>query len=111
MADVEAWGELSDLYLAQGDYKHAAFCMEELILANPHNHLLHERLAEVRYFYSDGTCIHSPFLVNYLLLSQIKYSEGGVENLELARAYFAQACRINPENIRALYGLILVSFF
>eukprot|EP00108_Taenia_solium_P003208 TsM_000481700 transcript=TsM_000481700 gene=TsM_000481700 len=85
MADVEAWGELSDLYLAQGDYKHAAFCMEELILANPHNHLLHERLAE------------------------IKYSEGGVENLELARAYFAQACRINPLNIRALYGLILAA--
>ncbi|EUB55642.1 Tetratricopeptide repeat protein 35 [Echinococcus granulosus] len=85
MADVEAWGELSDLYLAQGDYKHAAFCMEEVILANPHNHLLHERLAE------------------------IKYSEGGVENLELARAYFAQACRINPLNIRALYGLILAA--
>lgn len=50
MADVEAWGELSDLYLAQGDFKHAAFCVEEVILANPHNHLLHERLAEVSYF-------------------------------------------------------------
>lgn len=50
MADVEAWGELGDLYLAQGDYKRAAFCVEEVILANPHNHLLHERLAEVSTF-------------------------------------------------------------
>ncbi|KAM7534810.1 hypothetical protein Aperf_G00000113789 [Anoplocephala perfoliata] len=85
MADVEAWSELSDLYLAQGDFKHAAFCIEEVILANPHNHLLHERLAE------------------------IKYSEGGTENLELARAYFAHACRLNPMNVRALYGLLLAA--
>ncbi|VUZ41789.1 unnamed protein product [Hymenolepis diminuta] len=85
MADVEAWSELSDLYLAQGNFKHAAFCVEEMILANPHNPLLHERLAE------------------------IKYSEGGTENLELARAYFAHACRLNPTNVRALYGLLLVA--
>nr|CDS31008.1 erlin 2 [Hymenolepis microstoma] len=85
MADIEAWSELGDLYLAQGDFKHAAFCVEEMILANPHNHLLHERLAE------------------------IKYSEGGIENLELARAYFAHACRLNPTNVRALYGLFLVA--
>ncbi len=47
MSDTEAWGELADMYLAQGDYKHAAFCTEELMLANPHNHLVHERFAEV----------------------------------------------------------------
>lgn len=57
MADVEAWSELSDLYLAQGDFKHAAFCVEEMILANPHNHLLHERLAEVKFF-----CLKLPFI-------------------------------------------------
>ncbi|VDM00041.1 unnamed protein product [Schistocephalus solidus] len=47
MADTEAWGELADLYLQQGDFKHAAFCVEEMMLASPHNHLLHQRLAEV----------------------------------------------------------------
>uniref|UniRef100_A0A5K3F8W2 ER membrane protein complex subunit 2 n=2 Tax=Mesocestoides corti TaxID=53468 RepID=A0A5K3F8W2_MESCO len=85
MSDSEAWGELGEMYLAQGDYKHAAFCVEELILANPHNHLLHQRLGE------------------------IKYSEGGQENLEIARAYFAHACRLNPKSVRALYGLLLVA--
>lgn len=28
--------------------------------------------------------------------------------MELAKAYFCQAVRLNPNNIRALYGLLLV---
>jgi len=85
MADSEAWSELADMHLAQGNYRHAAFCIEELILSNPHNHLLHQRLAE------------------------IKYTEGGMENMELAKSYFTQACHLNPNNIRALYGLVLAT--
>uniref|UniRef100_A0A158QET3 TPR_REGION domain-containing protein n=1 Tax=Hymenolepis diminuta TaxID=6216 RepID=A0A158QET3_HYMDI len=112
MADVEAWSELSDLYLAQGNFKHAAFCVEEMILANPHNPLLHERLAEVKFFYLKLLliCLLTSLLTGILAVSaHIKYSEGGTENLELARAYFAHACRLNPTNVRALYGLLLVA--
>lgn len=29
--------------------------------------------------------------------------------MELAKAYFCQAVKLNPNNIRALYGLLLVS--
>ncbi|THD18970.1 ER membrane protein complex subunit [Fasciola hepatica] len=47
MSDFEAWNELADLYLMEGDYKHAAFCMEEMLLSNPHNHLYCQRYAEV----------------------------------------------------------------
>lgn len=47
MSDHEAWMELADLYLAEQDYYKAAFCVEELILFNPHNHLYHQRYAEV----------------------------------------------------------------
>ncbi|KER33685.1 hypothetical protein T265_00567 [Opisthorchis viverrini] len=83
MSDFEAWNELTDLYLVEGDFKHAAFCMEELILSNPHNHLYCQRYAE------------------------IKYTEGGSENLELARAYFSRSCQLNPNNLRSLYGLLL----
>lgn len=32
--DTEAWMQLSDLYLQESDYTRAAFCFEELILAN-----------------------------------------------------------------------------
>ncbi|CAH8864931.1 unnamed protein product [Trichobilharzia szidati] len=83
MSDFEAWNELADLYLSEGDYKHAAFCLEEMILSNPSNHLYCQRYAE------------------------IKYTEGGTENLELARAYYTQACLLCPNNLRSLYGLLL----
>jgi len=46
--DWEAWLELSELYLSLLDYEKAAFCVEELILHNPNNHLYHQRYAEVR---------------------------------------------------------------
>lgn len=42
--------ELCDLYLAVQDYTKAAFCIEELIMSNPHNHLYHQKLAEVCIF-------------------------------------------------------------
>ncbi|KAK3863968.1 hypothetical protein Pcinc_030304 [Petrolisthes cinctipes] len=83
MSDSEAWQELCDLYLKEGDYSKAAFCMEELILTNPHNHLFHTRYAE------------------------IKYTQGGLDNMEIARSYFSQAAKLNPNNVRALYGLFM----
>ena len=47
MSDFESWLELSELYLQEQDYAKAAYCMEELIMSNPHNHLYHQRFAEV----------------------------------------------------------------
>lgn len=38
------------------------------------------------------------------------FIQGGFDNMELAKAYFCQAAKLNPNNIRALYGLLLVSF-
>lgn len=85
MSDQEAWHELCDLYLQEYKYSKAAFCMEELILHNPHSHLIYQRYAE------------------------IKYSQGGFDNMELAKAYFCQAAKLNPNNIRALYGILLAT--
>ncbi|XP_033958080.1 ER membrane protein complex subunit 2-like [Pseudochaenichthys georgianus] len=66
-------------------YGKAAFCLEELMMTNPHNHLYCEQYAEV------------------------KYTQGGLENLELSRKYFAQALRLNNRNMRALFGLYMSS--
>ena len=49
MSDQEAWHELCDLYLQEQAYSKAAFCMEELILHNPHSHLIYQRYAEIKY--------------------------------------------------------------
>lgn len=46
---------------------------------------------------------------DHWLLIQVKYTQGGLENLELARKYFAQALRLNNRNMRALFGLYMVS--
>ena len=81
-ADQEAWSELCDLYLSEHEYTKAAFCAEELLLINPHNHLNHERYASIR------------------------YSQGDYEK---ARSYYFSTLKINPTNIRALYGIILTS--
>jgi len=85
MADGEAWMELCDLYILEQDYAKAAFCCEELILQHPHNHLYYQRYAEIR------------------------YTQGGFEQLEQAKIYYCHAIRLNPNNMRALYGLLLTA--
>merc|ERR1711974_204659 len=85
MCDGEAWMELCEIYILEQEYTKAAFCCEELILQNPHNHLYYQKYAE------------------------IKYTQGGFENMELAKTYYCHTIKINPNNMRALYGLLLTS--
>lgn len=47
MNDTEAWQELSHFYLSEQDYSKAAYCVEELILSFPRDHLFHQYYAEV----------------------------------------------------------------
>jgi len=83
MSDQEAWMELCDLYIQEQEYAKAAFCCEEVLLQNPHNHLYHQRQADIRYTW------------------------GGYDQLELAKHYYSQAVKLAPSNLRALYGLLL----
>lgn len=85
MCDGEAWMELCEIYILEQEYTKAAFCCEELMLQNPHNHLYYQKYAE------------------------IKYTQGGFENMELAKTYYCHTIKINPNNMRALYGLLLTS--
>lgn len=81
MADTTAWQELGDLYLDEQKYEYAAFCYEELLLAEPLNHHYHNRYAEILYTLGD-----------YLT----------------ARKYFAHSLELNQDNnSRALFGLAL----
>ncbi|KHJ97539.1 tetratricopeptide repeat protein [Oesophagostomum dentatum] len=81
--DSEAWLKLSELFLAESDFAKAAHCLEECVLAAPLNTLYLRRLADIR------------------------YTQGGQENIELARAYYEQAAKLNPADLRALYGIVL----
>jgi len=86
MNDMEAWQELCDLYLKVQDYAKAAHTMEELVVTHPHHHLYQQRYAD------------------------ILYTMGGLDNVEIARAYYANAVKLsNQTNMRALYGLMLTA--
>ncbi|KAJ3183551.1 ER membrane complex subunit 2 [Irineochytrium annulatum] len=80
--DVEAWTELARMYLCENMYQQAAFCMEELMLLKPYNHLLQIRYAD--------------------LMKTMGRDE-------LAVKYYCSALEIAPDHIRALYGLRLVT--
>lgn len=81
-ADQEAWAELAELYLELSMYKQGAFCLEELVLAAPHEQKRHLRYAEVL------------------------YTMGGAENVLAAKRYFAAAVELGGgHGARALYGL------
>ncbi|KAL8696622.1 MAG: hypothetical protein Q9201_007569 [Fulgogasparrea decipioides] len=47
--DIEAWAELSELYVSQGYYQQAEFCLEEILLSAPNAWNIHARLGEVLY--------------------------------------------------------------
>jgi len=81
-ADHEAWLELCEAYLNELEYSKACFCLEELILMYPHNHVYYQRYAD------------------------IKYTQG---SFEIARNYYCYALKLNPNNVRALYGTLLVT--
>jgi len=81
-ADHEAWLELCEAYLNEMEYSKACFCLEELILMHPHNHVYYQRYAD------------------------IKYSQG---SYEMARNYYCYALKLNQNNVRALYGILLVT--
>jgi len=75
--DQEAWQQLAGLYLDERCYNQAAFCMEELIMIDPTNHLYQIRMAD------------------------ILYTRG---NHEQALKFYCKALELTPHP-RALYGI------
>jgi tetratricopeptide (TPR) repeat protein len=85
MSDTAAWYELANRRLELGDYQGAAYALEEVILASPLESPLHCKLAEV-------------YATN-----------GGLENLKLARKHMSQSLELDPSNRRAQLGLVFVA--
>jgi len=84
MADTDSWAELADLYLSAQEFDDAAYCFEELILAEPDNYYYHVKYAE------------------------IKFSAGGKDNIIISKNHYAHSFELNSENnVRALYGILL----
>ena len=84
-ADTAAWYELALLRMNLGDYKGAAYGLEETLLGSPTDAKLHCELAEC-----------------YATI-------GGLEKLGLARKHMSQALELDPSLRRAQMGLVSVS--
>lgn len=95
-ADTGAWYELVQLRLEMGDFKAAAFCLEEVLLSMPADSDMHTQLAEV---YSTLAASSSG---NASLSDSLEYCMS-------ARKHFAQALELDPSNRRALFGLVCTS--
>jgi len=79
--DLEAWKELADIYLEEGNYQKALFCLEELIASFPQDYAVSLKYAETL------------------------YSAGGLQNLENARKYYSHCLVLNEDSTRAAWGL------
>ncbi|KAL9045341.1 MAG: hypothetical protein Q9214_001598 [Letrouitia sp. 1 TL-2023] len=60
--DIEAWAELSDLYMSQRMFPQAAFCQEEILLVAPNAWNTHARLGEILYISAASTSDPAPML-------------------------------------------------
>jgi tetratricopeptide (TPR) repeat protein len=81
MDDIEAWYELCDVYLFTNNYNKAIFCLEEILLHQPHNYKVYIKLGDV--------------------LSTMNNSEAAI----MAIKYYSQSVLIKPTP-RALWGLV-----
>ncbi|CAD6593138.1 MAG: hypothetical protein ASARMPRED_007081 [Alectoria sarmentosa] len=90
--DIEAWTELSDLYLAQNLFPQAIFCLEEVLLVAPNAWNIHAHLGEVLY------------------LSAMNGNENSEDRiLAEATRRFCRSVELCDDYLRGYYGLKLTS--
>jgi len=87
--DAEAWAELADLYLGQGMYEQAIYCLEEVLLVMPNAWNMHARLGEVTY------------------LAAEKMEAGGEQMKGLCESMrrFCRSIELCDDYLRGYYGL------
>ncbi|KAF9290745.1 ER membrane complex subunit 2 [Mortierella alpina] len=78
--DFEGWLQLANLYLDELMYAQAAFCMEEVLMLQPQNHIFHLKYAEILYTQ---------------------------ENIPLALKQFCRVVELCKDHVRGLYGIKL----
>lgn len=88
--DVEAWAELSELYVSQGLLSQAIFSLEEAVIATPNAWNLHARLGELE----------------YLLGLSLEGAEGQ-KHLMQAVQRFSRSIELCDDYLRGFYGLKL----
>lgn len=90
--DAEVWAELADLYLTQGAYEQAIFCLEEVMLIMPNAWNMHAKLGEVL----------------YLSVQRIEGAADQLKTLSESMRRFCRSIELCDDYLRGYYGLKLV---
>lgn len=90
--DAESWSELSDLYISQGAYDQAIFCLEEVLLVTPNAWNMHAKLGEVIYISAERT----------------ESSADSLKALSESMRRFCRSIELCDDYLRGYYGLKLV---
>ncbi|SBS87685.1 ER membrane protein complex subunit 2, putative [Plasmodium ovale] len=80
--DIESWHELGEIYLVNCLFSYAIYCFEEILLHLPTN------------LYFILTCAELHYTIN---------------QLEISSKYFCLAIKIQNNNLRALWGIIILN--
>ncbi|KAJ9630477.1 Inositol phosphatase SIW14 [Taxawa tesnikishii (nom. ined.)] len=91
--DAEAWSELADMYISQGAYSQAIFCLEEVLLITPNAWNIHARLGEATYISANAA-----------------ESDGDkLKTLSEAMRRFCRSIELCDDYLRGYYGLKLTT--
>lgn len=90
--DAEAWAELADLYLLQGSYDQAIFCLEEVVLVMANAWNMHAKLGEVL----------------YLSTGKMDAGPDQLRTLSESMRRFCRSIELCDDYLRGYYGLKLV---
>lgn len=93
-SDAEAWCELADLYLSEGLYTQAIFCVEEALLIVPNAWNVHARLGELNYLASQSG--------QEAVAANEKYLTEAIKR-------FARSVELCQDFLRGYYGLKLAT--
>ena len=107
--DIEAWTELSDLYLSKGLYSQAEFCLEEVLLVAPNAWNVCACFQLILTRTDHSTQIHAR-LGEILYISTSNSNDGSIGKIlsESVRR-FCRSIELCDGYLRGYYGLKIVS--
>lgn len=103
--DVEAWAELSSLYLSQGLYSQAVFALEEVLVVAPNAwNVSQDDVPFAKLSRADILQMHAR-LGEVLLMASNANSEGSQKYLAESVKRFARSVELCDDYLRGYYGL------
>ncbi|XP_053571261.1 ER membrane protein complex subunit 2 isoform X2 [Bombina bombina] len=101
VGDQEAWHELTELYINEHDYAKAAFCLEELIMTNPHNHLYCQQFAE-----SSSHIASNPKASAKMKKDNTKYASWAANQINRAYQFAGRSMKENTYSLKAVEDML-----